>query len=264
MPGILAVSLRIIPANLRDKYVEIWSADILSSEEADNQNFSTQLQFLALCLRLRWQADSFILGRLATRTLMGLFFGVLYAQFAQVRDILVLFVVWWLIKRSDFRAVHSRRALKATSIHLCVSTLAYLFGLLVYASRGYKILARDLGWQTLESVGYAFLAASLISAMTAVLIWLIDFLFTSNVLATGKLFSLLAVALLSIQWLQQSRNISELLNPSAWLSNVLVPVSKIQQLTTNLVVPLLFCFIAVTAVTNYRARKAFGKTGRSS
>jgi len=112
----------------------------------------------------------------------------------------------------------------------------------------------------MEFVGVTFVAASFLTAVVAGLFWLADFLSTNNVLVTGKLFSSLAVALLGIQWLQQSRNTAQLIDSDAWLSVILLPVSKIQQVTTNLVLPLLACFMILTGVMEYRRRRNFDKT----
>jgi len=260
MPPISALAIRAIPADLREKYIEIWQAGHDTDGHEASKAFFTQWQLLSLGLRLRWQADSFRLGRLAVRTMVGLLLAVAYAELGLVREILVLFVVWWLVRRSDFREIHARRALKATGVHLCVSMIAFAIGLLTYWVRisNHQDLVDFL--KSMECVGVTFVAASFLTAVVAGLFWLADFLSTNNVLVTGKLFSSLAVALLGIQWLQQSRNTAQLIDSDAWLSVILLPVSKIQQVTTNLVLPLLACFMILTGVMEYRRRRNFDKT----
>jgi len=259
MPPISALAIRAIPVDLREKYIEIWQAGHDTDGHEASKAFFTQWQLLSLGLRLRWQADSFRLGRLAVRTMVGLVLAVAYAEFGLAREILVLFVVWWLVRRSDFREIHARRALKATGVHLCVSMVAFAIGLLTYWVRisNHQDLVYFL--KSMEFVGVTFVAASFLTAVVAGLFWLADFLSTNNVLVTGKLFSSLAVALLGIQWLQQSRNTAQLIDSDAWLSVILLPVSKIQQVTTNLVLPLLACFMILTGIMEYRRRKPLGR-----
>ncbi|MEN9967331.1 MAG: hypothetical protein RL036_564 [Actinomycetota bacterium] len=259
MPPISALATRAIPADLREKYIEIWQAGHDSDGHEASKAFFTQWQLLSLGLRLRWQADSFRLGRLAVRTLAGLLLAAVYAEFGLVRDILVLLVVWWLIKRADFREAMSKRALKATGLHLCVSVTAFAFGLFTYWFRSGNHLNLVKLLKVAENVGITLVAVSFLTAVAAAIFWLADFLNTTNVLVTGKIFSSIAIALLGVQWLQQSRNTSDLIEPGGWLSSVLLPVSKIQQVTTNLVIPLLICFIAITAIYNGRKSKGTQK-----
>jgi hypothetical protein len=267
MFSISALTLRVIPPDLREKYIEIWRAGKDSAEDEESKVYFTNLQLISLGLRLRWQSDSFQLGRLAVRTMVGLLLAVAYAEFGLAREILVLFVVWWLVRRSDFREIHARRALKATGVHLCVSMVAFALGLLTYWVRisNHQDLVYFL--KSMEFVGVTFVAASFLTAVVAGLFWLADFLSTNNVLVSGKLFSSLAVALLGIQWLEHSRNTVQLINSDAWLSNILLPVSKVQQVTTNLVLPLLACFMILTGIMEYRRRKYLGRAqqvGRES
>ena len=248
--------MHVIPAELRGKYTEIWRSDGDSVEGAGNRVFHRHLQLLSIGIRLRWHDATFRSIRVAIRILISCGLIGLYAQFGLFRDLLILLVVWWLIKRSDFREVHSKRALKATGLHLGVSIVAFGLGLFVYLIRASAGQVPFQGMPWLVALGNAVVMASFVTALGAALFWIADFFGTTNVLATGKIFSSLALLLLGVQWLQQSRNISELINPSPWLSNLLIPVSRIQQVTTNLVLPLLICFIALTTVTTYRTERA--------
>lgn len=259
MPPISALAIRAIPADLREKYIEIWHAGQGTDGQEASKTLFTQWQLLSLGLHLRWQADSFWLGRMSVRTLVGLLLAVAYAEFGLFREILVLFVVWWLVRRSDFREIHARRALKATGVHLCVSMVAFAIGLLTYWVRIGNHQDLSFVLKTLEFVGVTLLAASFLTAVVAGLFWFADFLSTNNVLVTGKLFSSLAVALQGIQWLQQSRNTAQLISSDAWLPVMLLPVSKIQQVTTNLVLPLLACFVILGGVMEYRKTRTFDK-----
>jgi hypothetical protein len=255
MPPISALAILAIPAVMREKYVEIWQAGQGADGHEASKTLLTQWQLLSLGLQLRWQADSFRLGRLAVRILAGLLLAAVYLEFGLVRDILVLLVVWWLIKRADFREVRSKRALKATGLHLCVSTVAFVLGLCRFwlMSSNNIYFAKPI--QATEIVGNVMLAASFLTALASALFWLADFVFTTNVLITGKIFSSLAVALLGIQWLQQSGNAAELITSDDRLSNILLPISRIQQVTTNLVLPLLICFLVTTLIASVRSKR---------
>lgn len=257
MVSILDLAVLVIPAELRNKYTEIWLADGEFVEGASNRTVHRHLRLLSLGIRLRWQDDTFRSTRVSIRFLICFGLIGLYAQFGLFRDLLVLLVVWWLIKRSDFREVHSKRALKATGLHLGVSIFAFGLSLCIYLIRTNAGQVPHQGMQWLVALGNAFVLASFATAVGAALFWIADFFRTTNVLVTGKIFSSLAVLLLGVQWLQQSINISELINPLPWLSNLLMPVSRIQQVTTNLVLPLLICFVALTSVMTYRTEKAF-------
>jgi len=263
MFSLVDLAVRVIPMDLRDKYYEIWQSDVESIAGPGNRHLHRRLQLLSIGMRLRWQDDTFRAMRLAIRILICFGLIGIYAQFGLFRDLLLLLVVWWLINRSDFRDIHSKRALKATVLHLCVSIFAFGAGLFVYLIRVHAGQVPLQGMPWLVNLGNTFVVASFVTAVGASLFWIVDFFTTTNVLMTGKIFSSLALLLLGVQWLQQSRNISELINPSPWLSDVLMPVSRIQQVTTNLVLPLLICFMSITTVMNYRTERAFRNRNRT-
>lgn len=254
--------MRVIPGELRDKHYEIWQSDLESTEGEENPTLQQRLQLLSIGIQLRWQGDSFRSLRVTIRTLACFVLIGIYAQFALFRDLVILLVVWWLIKRLDFREVHSKRALKATGLHLGVSIIAFGLGIFVYMIRANNGQVPSQGLLLLVTIANAFVVASFVTAVSAALFWIADFFGTANVLVTGKIFSSLALLLLAIQWLQQFRNILDLINRSPWLSDLLIPVSRIQQITTNLVLPLVGCFVTITTVLKYHPGRIFKEKKR--
>jgi len=255
MSPILALALRVIPADLREKYSEIWRADNYASDGYENGADFKQFQFLSLGLQLRWQSDSFRLGRLAIRALIVIALVAVYAEFGLVRDMLVLLIVWWLIKRSDFRAIHSKRALEATGVHLVVSLCSFVLGLLVFITGGRIEEHEAHSFQTLAVLGNLVVALSFLTAACASFFWIADFVTTKNVFVTGKLFLVVAIGFLGIQWLQQARNVSELIDSASWVSSALAPLSRVQQVTSNLVLPLLLILSGLHALTRLRGKR---------
>lgn len=263
MPSIEKLALRIIPKNLKEKYLEVWLAETNPSGGSGIRGWVPQGQFLWLCIRLRWQDE----GSRAIRVTVWLACSVsilwLYAEIVFLRDLLELLIVWHMANSLDFRATHSRRALKATSLHLGVSFISFCLAVVIHtlsALKGQSPVG-EIHWIAL--LASWTLGGSFLTAIGASLCWFADFWTTRNVLITGKLFSSLAAVFLGILWLQQLINVSNLIDPSSSLPSALKSVSRVQQVTTNLILPLLLALSALHFLNKLKRtpKPAFAKLG---
>ena len=245
MASIQQLALQIVPKNLKEKYLEVWLAEQNPAGRSGIRGLVAQVHFLWLCIRLRWQDDGFRVIRVTVWLACSIVILWLYAEIGFLRDLLELLIVWHMANSLDFRAAHSRRALKATRLHLGVSFTSLCLAVVVHTLGALKAHSPvgELHWIALFANWT--LGVSFLTAVGASICWFVDFWTTRNVLITGKLFSTLAAVFLGILWLQQLINVSNLIDPSSSLSSALKSVSRIQQVTTNLILPLLLALSAL-------------------
>lgn len=240
MGNVSKFAFTIIPAEDRRRYFEITQADSLFESRAGRRNPWSAFELYWLAAQLRWYSKGFRSWRWIFRVLILGLLTLLYLISSPCRDAVLAVSFLLLNQQTDYRRHWQKKALSFSVFHFAVAFSAGLFAIVSRRITGINRFATgylDAGFHSIAS-GLLFL--SCITAATACLMWLVDFVTTRNVLARGKLFALTIVCFIAIQWFTQASSYATLIGADGWFPEIFTRVSKLQQVTTNLVLPLSF------------------------
>jgi hypothetical protein len=249
----------LIPREFKSKYTEIIESERTGDHVQGEKRLVFLMRYLFLGFRLRLEHESFANWRTSLYVITLLFLSYLYIQVLISRDVVFLIVIWMTLQRLDFRERSTRNALKVTLVHLGVSLFSDVIsiGLHLIGLHG-GFWAREISGIA-SSIGNVLEFLSLLTAAVCLTFWVVDFLLTRNVLVSGKILSAtLAVFFLMNSTIKVSNRLF-LVGANAHDLHFWVELSKLQQTFTNLMIPILVGFLALSAARTIHNRRDFDK-----
>ncbi len=248
------LGLKLLPRSKREHYESVWLVEFETSKINGSNRGSRLVRFVMMALKLRWmQSMSF-------RSVISLFLVAVllfvYAEYMFLRNPILLFLFWLSMKKLDFRATTLRRSLLVTVVFLMTVSITHFYSLAIQSLRNSGFSIGGVFELALSAVGKVFVIFAIVSMLVSIFLWIIEFLSHPDVVKEGKILGL-PIALLAIGfWSYEGLHWLEVFEIAKFSDALIVQLSRIHQVTSNLVIPLLFTWLTVLAWNNLLRKKS--------
>lgn len=247
------LGLILLPRNRREQYKSVWLSEFENSNLNGSKGITKLTRFVSMTLNIRWAQSK--LFRMVTSVLLTGALVLVYAQFMILRNPILLLLFFLALKTLDFRETILRRAILATILYLVTISITHLYAVAFQVFRSSKYSNTEPLYQILKTVGQALALFAILGMLACMLFWFLEFLSHRDVVSGGKILgiptTLLAVGFSiyeGLYWL-------EIFEIASLPDQLIVSLSKAQQTTSNLVIPLLFIWLAILAWKDLRQKK---------
>ena len=254
---IFELAIKILPVEKRSEYAEEWAEVDGSWPEGKIRRRLHSLDFLRASISIRLQDNpwNYAAGVLVAIALLTLCY--LSSWFARDFVIAIIFLV--MRRLIDFRQRFAAVASFVTTIHfilvgLVVSLFAIIDGLLPNLDNNDALVIHFL-----KSFLACVAACSVVAALLATVLWLADAVFASHRTLLFRAVSLFFVFALGTYWLFEISSYLSTIGALLVPNEVAAELSRIQQRTTNLILPVGLTLATLWFIT-YRDAKRHAKS----
>lgn len=248
------LGLMLLPRSKREQYESVWLYEFEKSKLNGSNKASQLFRFVIMALHLRWtQSTSF--RRISSLFIVGVLIFI-YAEYMFLRNPILLFLIWLALKKLDFRATMLRRSLLVTVAYLMTISITHIYSLAIQSLRNSGYATEGAFEQAFLATGKVFVSLAILAMVASILFWLVEFLCYPNVFREGKILGM-PIAFLAIGfWLYEGLHWLEVFEIAKVSDALIVQLSRIHQVTSNLVIPLLFTWLSVLAWNNLLRKKS--------
>lgn len=239
----------ILPKAKRVLYEEAWKADLESAKVGKFCRLLDSADLIRASFGIRFVE----IGAIKFLATFGVIAAALalYGAFYFSRSWLIALVLWIIFKNFDFRRAATRKAILASAIFFAASGMQISFlAIAPQAHSGAFPLSRYIEW-VMPTALISSAVATNIAGLIALILWLIDFIKTENVVTSGKIFMMLVVIGAALSALQQTADTMVVLGSPIIAENEYVKVSKLLQAAINLELPAMIAAFAVPLIIKF-------------
>lgn len=248
------LALLLLPRNKREHYESVWLDEFENSNLNGTNRFTKLIQFASMALKLRWAQSSPFRWAVSLFAIVALV--LVYAELMFLRNPILLFLFLLALKKLDFRAVSLKRSLMVTVVYLATVSITYLYSVALQSLRIAGYVAEGPFAQALSATGKVLIVLAILAMIASICLWVIEFLSYPDVFKGGKILGL-PIALLAIGfWVYEGLHWLDVFEIDIVADQLLVQFSRIHQVTTNLIIPLMVIWLIVLAWTKLRRNKS--------
>jgi len=248
------LGLILLPRNRREQYKSVWLSEFENSNLNGSKGITKLTRFVSMTLNIRWAQSK--LFRMVTSVLLTGALVLVYAQFMILRNPLLLLLLFFLaFKTLDFRETILRRAILATILNLAIISITHVYSAVFQTFRTAKYDNAEPLYPMLKSVGQALVLLAILGLLACLFFWFLELLSHRDVVSGGRFLGIPIALLASGFWSYEAVYWLEIFEIAKVPDQLIVQLSKVQQITSNLVIPLLFIWLAILTENKFRHKR---------